>query len=284
MPYSTVMTRSNGSNKETGTPRSDETSDMPLTVWSISQFEKCRTTFSHGLAQLQHCHTLASSGESTPDSTALLMSTIVSTARAMTQFLQRRHTMMQRLQGLGRVVETECSKTWYAQPETLWLRRAVADLKAKCDAFSWLVMEICRVCEGWKPIGSPIMAQSLKTKQGRPAPTLRSYNSFSSIGSETPFVRSRRDHTGKSDSNAPTPTSTTNPFSDSSSSYSRGIFSTGPSSLEPNSPVDSTGERSPTSVGVVDPEHSQEGSSHEFPEHLLVERRHLLELVLTGLT
>ena len=213
-----------------------ETSDPALTVWSAPQFEQFQTIFSHGLGQLQRHLNLLSNGQCCSDSSVLLMSTIIDITRAMISFLQRRHSMMQKLESLGRVVETESSQTWYAQPDTLWLRKAVADLKAKCDAFSWLVLEICqaRQMSNDPPVTAITPMSVTEHKPSRPI--LRSYNSFSSLGSETPRDRSRNPFETRRDSDDSTVT--TNPFSDGSSVYSAAAVSTGPSSLNPDSPVE----------------------------------------------
>lgn len=219
------------------TDRHGAISDTALTVWSIPQFEQFQRTFSHGLGQLQHHLSLVASAHSSPTSISLLISSLVSITRAMSNFLQRRFSMAKRLQGLGRVVETESSTTWYSQPDTLWLRKAIADLKAKCDAFSWVVLEICRADEAWRVSRRQVIASTAVRVRRAPTPRLRSYNSFSSLGSETPCLRSAWRCKEQTDSSASSP-ALTNPFSDTSSLYSTAAFSTGPSSLNPNSPVD----------------------------------------------
>lgn len=166
----------------------------------------------------------------------MLMSSLVNVTRAMTTFLRRRYDMMQRLYGLGRVVETESSKTWYAQPENLWLRRAVADLKAKCDAFTWVGGQICQASEDTRRLVSGVHTSARVTAHRHSKPILRSYNSFSTLGSEVPRGQGEK-HIGRhDDSDLSSPK--TNPFSDSSSAHSPKHFSTGPSSLNPNSPIE----------------------------------------------
>lgn len=236
------------------------TSDTPLTVWSIPQFEQFQKCFSHGLGQLQHHLSLIPRGQASIGSTSLLTSTMISITRAMSVFLQRRLKMTQRLDGLGRVVETESSKTWYAQPDTLWLRKAITDLKAKCDAFIWVVLEICRAKDECRASEGNAMASTAVTDHRAPTPRLRNYNSFSSIGSEAPYLRSSWWRKEQCDSNASS-SSLTNPFSDGSSVHSTAAFSTGPSSLNPNSPIDNADQsRKEACLSARDHQHKQQGA------------------------
>ena len=241
--------------------------DTTITIWTIPQFEQCQTTFSHALAHLQREHDLISASASPSSITPQLLTSLIRMTQAMTVFLQRRYAMNQRLQGLGRVVESESSRTWYAQPDSCWLRKACADLRAKCDAFVWVVGGICEVAEKTKRTREDVVQVVCESGYGQSRPVLRSYNSFSSLGSEDVHCNKRR-HANANPEPSPSLSSPgSNPFSDGSSVYSTSVFSTGQSSTNGGSPTDHCHwrqlhvdkccgkvEESPNSAGYMSPE------------------------------
>lgn len=211
----------------------------PFTVWSVTQYKQFAHFFSTGLGQLHSSLDLLSLGRPLPRGSDMLAMTLLNQVRAMSHFLQRKYCMVQELEGLARVVETDSSKTWYALQDTTWLRKALKDLTEKCDAVISVVNEICRVAHK-ATLAPPSVGPWTVARSKAATPVLRSYNSFSSIGSEAAAVPLRSCYNTQDTTLASTPL--TGPSNDGSSTGFLADLGTGRTSFTSNTPYEASVE------------------------------------------